>query len=162
VYQSPIGLAPVASTKAMKTLKTAKAMKAMKCAKATKAMKAMKVMKAMKAMKAMKDDDCPGMYADAMAMKFAVAMKKAWDVHDIPQHWVPSVRSKWHVYKAFYEPPHCPCCPDWVRNRAMKHAAPIGCASCPDWVRNHAAPTMRMEGHPAFAGQPLPLRETAR
>jgi hypothetical protein len=119
----------------------------------------------MKAMKAMKDDDCPGMYADAMAMKFAVAMKKAWDVHDIPQHWVPSVRSKWHVYKAFYEPPHCPCCPDWVRNRAMKHEPWVRKRAMPirAWIQGHPMrATMRMEGHPAFAGQPLPLRETAR
>ena len=104
----------------------------------------MKAMKAMKARKAMKCAICPGMYADALAMKFAAAMKKAWDVHGKNHHWVPSVRSKWHVYKASYEPPHCPCCPDWVRMRAMK---------CPDWVLTTMDEWAR---DPTFAGQPLP------
>ena len=136
-----MGLVPGASTKAMQTMKTAKAMKAMKCA---------KVMKAMKAMKAKKFAaapwhvcERPGMYANALAMTFAAAMKNAWDVHNndgTRDHWVPSVRSKWHVYRASYEPPHCPCCPDWVRMRAMK---------CPDWELTRAMK------HRNF-GRPLP------
>ena len=137
MYQSPIGLVPVASTKAMQTMKTAKAMKAMKCA------KAMKDMKAMKAMKAMKDADCPGMDADALAMKFAVAMKKAWDAHDKSPHWVPSARSRWHPYKAGYEPPHCPCCPPWVRMRAMEHDREHGENG---WMRT-VGTEFRSDGH---------------